>query len=188
MFYDYFQLGWKHIIDWNALDHILFVMVLTASYTIKDWRQVLLLATSFTIGHSVTLALSVSNILTVPLRVIEILIPVTIIVAAIFNLFQTKSVTNKGGRLYVLALFFGLVHGLGFASGLKSLLGPGNKIVLPLLGFNVGLEAGQVVVIAAVLIAGMLAFKVLKANRRDWIVFISGAACSVAFTMVAARW
>src|ERR1700712_4906221 len=133
MFLEYFKLGWHHIIHWVAL---------SAIYTLKDWRQVLVLVTAFTIGHSITLALSVFNLIHVASKQIEFLIPCTIIATAIFNLFQ-KKFTPKGISVnYLLALFFGLIHGMGFANSLKSLLGRSHSIVVPLLGFNIGLEVG----------------------------------------------
>lgn len=187
MFTEYFKLGWHHIIDWQALDHILFVIALAAIYTIKDWRQVLILVTAFTIGHSITLALSAFNLIHVASKQIEFLIPCTIMATAIFNLFQHKF-TPKGIRInYFLALFFGLIHGMGFANGLKSLLGPKQKVLLPLLGFNLGLEAGQIIVVGGILLTSVIAFNLIKINRRDWVVFLSGAAFSVALQMALER-
>jgi len=187
MFKDYFQLGWHHIIDAGALDHILFVVALAAIYTWKEWKQVLVLVTAFTIGHSLTLALSVLNLIHFSSKWIEILIPLTIIATAVSNLFQRKF-TPKTIRInYFLALFFGLVHGMGFANGLKSLLGKTGSIFQPLLGFNLGLEVGQMVVVVAILFVAALALQVVKVNRREWVIFLSGAAISVALQMVLAR-
>ena len=187
MFYQYFQLGWDHIIEWEALDHILFILALCAVYTLKDWKQVLVLVTAFTIGHSVTLALSVLNLVHISSFRIELLIPCTILLTVIFNLFQ-KKFSPKSLRInYFLALFFGLIHGLGFANGLKSMLGPKQTILIPLLGFNLGLEAGQIVVVIFILLAGWIAFNALKINRREWVVFLSGAAFSVSLNMILQR-
>lgn len=187
MFLDYFKLGWHHIIDWGALDHILFVVALAAIYTLKDWKQVLVLVTAFTIGHSATLALSTFNIIHIASRKIEFFIPCTIMATAIFNLFQ-KKFTPKGISInYFLALFFGLIHGMGFANGLKSLLGRGHNIIVPLLGFNVGLEAGQIIVVISLLIISWVALNLIKVNRREWVVFLSGAAFSVALEMALQR-
>ncbi len=187
MFLQYFKLGWHHIIDWGALDHILFVVALAAIYTLKDWKQVLVLVTAFTIGHSITLALSAFNLIHVASRQIEFLIPCTIMATAIFNLFQKKFTPKSISINYFLALFFGLIHGMGFANGLKSLLGRGHSIVVPLLGFNIGLEAGQVIVVVGILIVSWLAFTLFRINRREWVVFLSGAAFSVALEMALQR-
>jgi len=187
MFKDYFQLGWSHIIDAGALDHILFVAALAAIYTLKQWKQVLVLVTAFTVGHSITLALSVLDIIHFSSKWIEVLIPLTIIATAVSNLFQ-KQFTPKTIRInYVLALFFGLIHGMGFANGLKSLLGNSGSILQPLLGFNLGLEAGQIVVVIAILLVAAIALGPLKINRREWVIFLSGAAISVASQMVLER-
>lgn len=187
MFLEYFKLGWHHIINWEALDHILFVVALAAIYILKDWKQVLILVTAFTIGHSATLVLSMFNLVHIASKKIEFLIPCTIIATAIFNLFQ-KKFTPKGISInYFLALFFGLIHGMGFANGLKSLLGRSHNIIFPLLGFNIGLEAGQIVVVIILLIISWLAFNLLKINRKEWVVFLSGAAFSVALEMALQR-
>ncbi len=184
MFTEYFSFGWNHIMSWAATDHILFIVALAAIYTINDSKHVLVLITAFTIGHSITLALSACNWVKIPTRTIELLIPCTIIATAVFNLFQ-KNFTPASFRLnYVLALLFGLVHGLGFANGLKSLMGKTENIVLPLLGFNVGLEAGQIVVVLSILMVCWLFVNRLKVSREKWVVFLSGAACSVAIYII----
>src|SRR5215470_8736353 len=167
----YFSLGWEHIIDKNALDHQLFILSLAAIYLLKDWKQVLVLVTAFTIGHSLTLALSVLNIIRMNSGVVEFLIACTIIVTAISNLFQ-KDFTKKSIRInYFLALFFGLIHGMGFASALRSMLSQGESLFWPLFGFNVGLEVGQIMVVMIVLLIAFLFVQILKVNRRDWVIF-----------------
>ncbi len=184
MFKEFFSFGWHHIISWGATDHILFIVALAAIYTINNIKQVLVLITAFTIGHSITLVLSAFNWVKISTGTIELLIPCTIIATAVFNLFQ-KKITPTSLRLnYVLALLFGLVHGLGFANGLKSMLGKAENIVLPLLGFNLGLEAGQIVVVLSILLVSWLFLNRLKVNREKWIVFLSGAACSVAIHII----
>ena len=148
----YFPWGWKHIISWDALDHQLFIAAISAIYLLKDWRQVLILVTAFTIGHSLTLALSVYDVIRFSSRWVEFLIPCTIIITAISNLFQ-KKFTAKTIRInYFLALFFGLIHGMGFANAIRITLASGQNIGWGLLGFNLGLEAGQIVVVILLLI------------------------------------
>jgi hypothetical protein len=183
----YFQIGWQHIIDKNALDHQLFILSLAAIYLLKDWRQVLVLVTAFTIGHSLTLALSVMNIIRVNSSIVEFLIACTIIITAITNLFQ-KDFTPKSIRInYFLALFFGLIHGMGFANALRSMLSEGESIFWPLFGFNLGLEVGQILVVIIVLLLSFLFVQVFNIKRRDWVIFVSAAAFGLAVKMAIER-
>jgi hypothetical protein len=183
----YFSLGWEHIVSWGALDHQLFILALAAIYLLKDWRQVLVLVTAFTIGHSLTLALTVLNIIRFPSVWVEFLIPCTIIVTAITNLFQ-KSFTPRSIRInYFLALFFGLIHGMGFANKLRYILAEDQSIGWSLFGFNVGLEAGQIIVVIIVLALSYLFVQVVKVNRREWVIFASAAAFGVAMQMALQR-
>jgi HupE/UreJ protein len=183
----YFQIGWQHIIDKNALDHQLFILSLAAIYLLKDWRQVLVLVTAFTIGHSLTLALSVMNIIRLNSSIVEFLIACTIIITAITNLFQ-KDFTPKSIRInYFLALFFGLIHGMGFANALRSMLSEGESIFWPLFGFNLGLEVGQILVVMIVLLLSFLFVQVLNIKRRDWVIFVSAAAFGLAVKMAIER-
>jgi len=183
----YFGLGWDHIMSPDALDHILFVWVLTAIYLLRNWRQVLVLVTAFTVGHSITLALSTLNLLTVPGEWIEFLIPCTIVFTALSNVF-IRDYTPRMLRLnYVLALFFGLVHGLGFANTLRFLLVKGQSLGWSLFGFNLGLEAGQLVVVAVILLLSWLLVERLKAPRREWVLFVSAAVFGLALKMALER-
>lgn len=184
----YFKIGWHHIISRDALDHQLFILALAAIYLIKDWRQVLVLVTAFTIGHSITLFLSVKEIVTINSRWVEFLIPCTIIATAVSNLFQ-KKFTPKTIRInYFLALFFGLIHGLGFANTIRVALASDQSLGWGLFGFNVGLEAGQVAVVTIILAASFVVVDLLKANRREWVLFVSGGAFINALVMAITRW
>ncbi len=183
----YFNLGWEHIISRDALDHQLFIMALAAIYLLKDWRQVLVLVTAFTIGHSLTLALTIFNVIHFPSNWIEFLIPCTIVITAISNLFQ-KNFTPKSIRInYFLALFFGLIHGMGFANKLRVILAEDQSIGWSLFGFNVGLEAGQIIVVMIVLLISFLFVELLKVNRMEWVIFASAAAFSIALKMAIER-
>ncbi|MFN2457113.1 MAG: HupE/UreJ family protein [Chitinophagaceae bacterium] len=183
----YFKIGWEHIMSIDALDHILFVFVLAAIYTIRDWKQVLILVTAFTIGHSVTLALSSLKIIEVETWLVEFLIPCTIVITAITNFFQ-KKFTSKAIRFnYFLALFFGLIHGLGFANTLRFMLAHDQNFGWALFGFNVGLEAGQIVVVFIILLLAHLFINILKIQRREWVLFISAAIFSLALKMALER-
>jgi hypothetical protein len=183
----YFSLGWEHIISWDALDHQLFILALAAIYLLKDWRQVLVLVTAFTIGHSLTLALTVLNIIHFPSIWIEFLIPCTIVVTAITNLFQ-KNFTPRSIRInYFLALFFGLIHGMGFANKLRYILAEDQSIGWSLFGFNVGLEVGQIAVVMVALVLSYLFVQLLNVNRREWVIFTSAAAFGIATQMALQR-
>jgi hypothetical protein len=152
----YMQLGFRHIVNPTALDHILFLLALAAVYRWKDWRDSLWVITAFTVGHSVTLVLAASGALVLPIRWIEFLIPITIVLTAGANIFtHARHDPNQPTRWRALfAGLFGLVHGAGFAEYLQSLFM--DHIVVPLLGFNIGIELGQLIVLsgAAVLLAG----------------------------------
>jgi hypothetical protein len=179
-------MGWQHIIAWDGYDHILFIMALSAIYLLHDWRKVLVLVTAFTIGHSITLALSILNVVYVPGRFIELLIPVTIWITALFNLFKQE----QSGRVqlnYLFALFFGLIHGMGFSAYLKSLLGAQENIWKPLLAFNLGLELGQVMVVLGVLLLAGIFVNVTGVKRRNWNIFLSAAIFGIAVLITIER-
>src|SRR3978361_783092 len=171
----YFTLGRQHIADIHGLDHILFVTALCIRYLFTDWKKLLILITAFTIGHSITLALSVLNIIHFSTKWIEFLIPVTIIITVVSNLFVKKfTFKSKYPFIYFLAIFFGLIHGLGFSNYLKSLLGSGESVAGKLLAFNLGLEIGQLLILLAVLLLTFVCINILKINRREYILFLSG--------------
>ena len=169
----YFKEGWHHIISFNALDHQLFILALSAIYILKDWKSVLVLVTAFTIGHSVTLALSVFDVIRANDKWVEFLIPITIIITSIFNFF-VKDFNKKGLQLnYFFALFFGFIHGLGFANSIRFMLAKGQDIGIGLLGFNLGLEAGQIVCITMILFLAYFTINVVGIKRKCWINILS---------------
>lgn len=183
----YFGMGWEHILNWEALDHLLFIMALATIYLLKDWKQVLILVTAFTIGHSLTLVLSVLDIIRFSSRWVEFLIPCTIIITAVSNLFQ-KKFTAKSIRInYFLALFFGLIHGMGFANAIRFMLAKDQSLGWGLFGFNVGLEAGQIIVVTIILLLGWSIVTLFRINRRDWVLFISAGIFSLALKMALER-
>lgn len=183
----YFGIGWEHIMSLSALDHLLFIAALAAIYLINDWKQVLILVTAFTIGHSLTLALSVYKIITVQDKWVEFLIPCTIVITAISNLFQ-KNFTPKSIRInYFLALFFGLIHGLGFANTIRFMLADDQNLGVGLFGFNVGLELGQIAVVSVLLLLAYIITKFLKIARRDWVIFLSAGVFSLALKIALER-
>ena len=163
----YFDLGWHHIIAKDAFDHLLFILVLSAVYFIGDWKKVLVLVTAFTLGHSLTLILSIVDIVRVNANLVEFLIPCTIIVTALFNLWKNAFGSTSLQINYFLAFFFGLIHGLGFANSIRFMMAGDESLGVDLLGFNLGLEAGQILVVACILIISFII--VNKAGlKRDW--------------------
>ncbi|MFD1468721.1 HupE/UreJ family protein [Hymenobacter caeli] len=188
-FVTYLHLGFLHICSPRATDHLTFLLALCAPYVLADWRRVLALVTSFTVGHSLTLALATLGVVAFPPTVIEALIPVTIMAAAVFNLARAGRADQPRRRVpepvlwaapNALAAMFGLIHGLGFSNYLRALLGQHSKPVLELLAFNVGVELGQVLVVAAILLLGALLLRGFGVGRRDWVLAVSGAALGVA--------
>ena len=183
----YLREGFFHITDWKGYDHILFVMALCLPYGIKDWRQVLILITAFTIGHSITLALSVFNQVLISSKWIEFLIPVTILLTALENLQRKKTEHQHTKWHYIIAMIFGLIHGMGFSNYLKSMLGKSETIISELLAFNIGLEIGQLLIVLVVLLLFFIFVQVLKIQRREWIVFLSGSIFGLSLLMAIQR-
>lgn len=184
----YFDLGWHHIIAWDALDHLLFVTALSAIYLIGNWKQVLVLVTAFTIGHSLTLALSVYDLVKVNSRWVEFLIPCTILATGFFNFFQKDFLPRSLRLNYFLALFFGLIHGLGFANAIRFMLAKDQHIGWSLFGFNIGLEAGQIVVVTGILLLSYLMVDRLGLKRKWWVWSLSALAIFIGAKMAIERW
>jgi hypothetical protein len=182
----YFGLGKDHILDANGYDHILFVVALCILYSITEWKRVLILVTAFTVGHSITLALATLDIIKVRSDLIEFLIPVTILITAVSNIFKKGEVqSGRGLQLnYAYAVFFGLIHGMGFSTYLKSILGRDENIFTQLLAFNLGLELGQIIIVAFFLVIGFILVDVFGVNRRDWKLVISSAVAGIALILI----
>ncbi len=184
----YFKEGWQHIISLNALDHQLFIIALTCIYLLKNWKQVLILVTAFTIGHSITLALSIYNIIQANEKWVEFLIPCTIIITAISNFLKKDYDNIKSLQLnYFLALFFGLIHGLGFANSIRFMMAKDQTIGWSLLGFNVGLEAGQVLIVIMILVASFLVVNKARVKRKWWIYSLSALALLISLKFAIER-
>jgi len=184
----YLKFGWEHIINKNALDHIFFITVIAAIYLLQDWRQVLVLVTAFTIGHAITLILSVKNIVNVNQSLVQFLIPCTIVFTALSNLFL-KTFTAKSIRVnYFLALIFGLIHGLSFAQNLKWILAGDQSFTIAWLGFSVGLELGQILIVLMILLIAQIVVGFIKLQRHYWVIIISAVVLSLAMQMAIERW
>jgi hypothetical protein len=183
----YFGLGYDHIVDIMGYDHILFIISLAAIYLLKDWKKVLVLVTAFTIGHSITLALSTLNVVIIQPAYIEFLIPVTIFITAVANLFKSERGLKSIQKIqlnYIFALLFGLIHGLGFSNYLKALLGKSNNIVTELLAFNLGLEIGQIVIVLSFLLISFIFIDLFGVKRRDWVLIISSIIIGLSLTLM----
>jgi len=185
----YLKLGIQHILDLQGYDHILFIAAMTAVYSLKEWKHVIVLATAFTIGHSTTLALATLQIVDVPTRLIEFLIALTIFITGIANSFKVKDDFSKRLQIYkyLTAMFFGLIHGLGFSNYLRYLLGGEISIIKPLFAFNIGLEFGQIVIISVVLVLNFLLVKKASVKQREWNLVISGMAIGISLMLMIDR-
>ncbi|MGI4874680.1 MAG: HupE/UreJ family protein [Janthinobacterium lividum] len=190
VFTTYLQLGFLHICSWQATDHLTFLLALCAPYVLADWRRVVALVTSFTLGHSLTLALATVGVVEVPGSLIEALIPVTILLTALVDMRQAGPAQARPSRLRprplvwaapnALAAAFGLIHGLGFSAYLRALLGTQHQPLAELLSFNLGVELGQLLIVSAILLLGAVVLRGFGVARRDWVLVTSGAALGVA--------
>ena len=186
-FWIYFQIGLKHVLDIHAYDHVLFLIALAVPFSFKDWKRVLLLVTLFTIGHTMALILSVFEIVVVKANVVELLIPITILITALFNLFTAGKSSKKESInvVFFITLFFGIIHGLGFSNYFKSILGgDAASKVLPLSEFALGIEVAQVVVVFMVLILSYIVQSVFRFSKRDWILVMSALIIGVVVPMI----
>ena len=187
MFGTYLELGFDHISDLNGYDHILFIVALCAAYSIAQWRQLIILVTAFTIGHCITLALAGLSVVRAPELLIEVLIPVTIMLTAIQNLLSKNTTARSWRTMYLVPILFGLIHGLGFSNYFRSLFNPGDNIVLELLAFNLGVELGQLGIVALFLLITYVVVKLLKVPERTWRMIVSIIAIVLSAVMLLER-
>lgn len=185
----YLPLGFQHIVDIRGYDHILFIIALCAIYRLKDWKKVAFLVTAFTIGHSITLALATLNVITYNTKLIELLIPITIVLTCLINFFHKSSqytyqTESSSFFRYPVAMIFGLIHGMGFSNYLKSLLGKEQIIWQPLFSFNLGLELGQLVIVGIILIISSLLLDILRIKKHNWNLILSGIVMGIALTLI----
>lgn len=180
------EYGINHVLDINAYDHVLFLIGLTAPYAFKDWKRVLLLVSMFTLGHTLSLILASYNIVSVDAGLVEFLIPITILVVAAYNVFTAGKAAQKEkvGVLFLTTLFFGLIHGLGFAREFRMLLGDSdNKLVL-LLEFALGIELAQIIIVFVVLFLAYIFQTIFRFSRRDWVMVISSIIIGLVIPML----
>lgn len=180
------EYGINHVLDINAYDHVLFLIVLTIPYVFKDWKRVLLLVSMFTLGHTLSLVLAAYNVVSVNGQLVEFLIPITILVVALFNVFTAGKGAQKEkvGVLFLSTLSFGLIHGLGFAREFKILLGDTDSKLLLLLEFALGIELSQVIIVFIVLFLGYLVQTIFRFSKRDWIMVVSAIVVGLVIPMI----
>ncbi len=182
----YLRLGLTHVADLQAYDHILFIAALCAGYGLREWKRLFWLATAFTVGHSVTLALATLDLIVVDVSLIELLIPVTIIITSLVNIAAppTRKKDRSEWGKYAMALGFGLIHGMGFSTFLRAILGGEEGIVWPLFSFNVGLEIGQLIIVAVLVALFSVSINWLRMKKRSWVLVLSGATLGIAVTLI----
>ncbi len=186
-FWLYFNIGLKHVLDIDGYDHVLFLIALSVPYAFKDWKRVLILVSLFTLGHTLALILSVFEVVIIKASLVEFLIPITILITALFHLFTAGKSGKKESITFVafVTLFFGIIHGLGFSNYFKSIL-PGSSTdkLIPLLEFALGIEAAQIVVVLIVLLLSYIVQTFFRFSKRDWTLVMSAFVVGVVLPMI----
>jgi hypothetical protein len=186
-FWLYFNIGLKHVLDIDGYDHVLFLIALTVPYAFKDWKRVLILVSLFTLGHTLALLLSVFEVVIIKASLVEFLIPITILITALFHLFTAGKSGKKESITFVafVTLFFGIIHGLGFSNYFKSIL-PGEKVdkLVPLLEFALGIEVAQIIVVLIVLLLSYIVQTFFRFSKRDWTLVMSSFVIGVVLPMI----
>ncbi len=186
-FWIYFEIGLRHVLDIKAYDHVLFLVALTVPYAFKDWKKVLLLVSLFTVGHTLALFLSVFGWVVIKVNLVEFLIPITILITAVFHLFTAgKSAKNESITVIAfITLFFGIIHGLGFSNYFNTLLpGSSSDKLVPLLEFALGIETAQIIVVLIVLILSYIVQTFFRFSRRDWTLVMASFVIGVVLPMI----
>ncbi|OED43953.1 HupE / UreJ protein, partial [Flavobacteriaceae bacterium (ex Bugula neritina AB1)] len=181
-----FKEGFFHVLDWQAYDHVLFFIVLVIAYAFDDWKRILLLVSLFTLGHTISLFLAVYKVISVNSKLIEFLIPVTILATALFNVLTAKNTTkqSKLGILYITTAFFGLIHGLGFSGYFRMISSIGESKALAILEFALGIEVSQIIVVLIVLIISFVAQTIFRFSKRDWVLVVSSIVLGMVIPMI----
>tara|TARA_B110000483_G_scaffold219604_1_gene273937 strand:+ start:2321 stop:2917 length:597 start_codon:yes stop_codon:yes gene_type:complete len=185
-FLKFLELGLYHIVSFSSYDHILFLVVLTTPYVFKDWKRLLLLVSFFTLGHSLSLLLGVYDIIKLKVNVVEWLIPFTIIIMAFYNVFTSGKISKQSNPVIIvcLVLFFGLIHGLGFANTFISVVRSDQSTLLSIIEFALGLELGQFIIVFCVLFFGFLGQTIFRFSIRDWVIVLSAIVIGLILPLV----
>jgi len=184
----YFKQGLFHVLDFSAYDHILFLIVLAVVFSFKEWRRTLLLITFFTIGHSITLALAAYKVVSFNVDIIEFLIPITIFITGVINVIFVGKINQKNVINLIFALFFGLIHGLGFSNYFRGMIGKSEEKMMPLLEFALGIEAAQIIIVLGILIIGSILQSLFRVTKRDWILVTSSIVIGFSIQMILERY
>lgn len=186
-FWIFFKVGLHHVLDIHGYDHLLFLIALSAPYTSRDWKRILILVSFFTLGHSISMLLSVFNIISVKIIWIELLIPCTILIAALFNLVVAGKSSKVGAISFTAGttIFFGIIHGLGFSNYFNSILpGKPTEKLIPLFEFAIGIESAQIITIIFVLILAFVAQTLFRYNKRDFTLIMSSFVIGVVIPLL----
>jgi hypothetical protein len=183
----YFNLGLQHVLDWQAYDHLLFLIVLTITFSFKEWKNVVWLVTAFTIGHTFSLILSAYDIIYVKMKVVEFLIPVTIFITAAYNILSERRKTKNIIFTSIIAIGFGLIHGFGFSSYFKIMVDDVEEKLEPLIEFAIGIEFAQLLIVLAILIINYIGLNIFKRRKQDWILVISSIIIGIIIPMLLER-
>ena len=184
----YVKMGLNHVLDFTAYDHILFLIVLAVVFSFQQFKKVLWLITLFTIGHTLTLALSAYGVLKVDVKIVEFLIPVTIFITGVVNVFNLgKTSSSKDNINLIFALFFGLIHGLGFSNYFRMMIGREEDKLMPLIEFALGIEISQVIIVLGILIIGSLMQSFFRVSKRDWVLVTSSIVIGFVIPMMIER-
>ncbi|MDY8136878.1 HupE/UreJ family protein [Aquimarina sp. 2201CG5-10] len=186
LFWTNAELGFDHVLDWQAYDHILFLIVLIAAYNFDNWKRIILLVTLFTIGHTISLVLGAYKLLPISGSTAEFLIPITILIAALFNIFTANKVSSHGRYriLYGTTLLFGLIHGVGFSNYFNIISGNLGSKIFQLTGFVIGIEIAQIIIVIIVLLLGFIGQTFLRFSKRDWILVVSSIVIGMVIPMI----
>ena len=183
----YVKMGLNHVLDFTAYDHILFLVVLAVVFSFYQFKKVLWLITLFTIGHTLTLALSAYGVIKVDVSIVEFLIPLTIFITGVVNLYNLRKTTSKDNINLIFALFFGLIHGLGFSNYFRMMIGREEDKLMPLIEFAIGIEISQIIIVLGILIIGSLLQSFFKVTKRDWVMVTSSIVIGFVIPMMIER-
>ena len=183
----YLKMGLNHVLDFSAYDHILFLIALAVIFSFDQLKKILWLITLFTVGHSITLALSAYGVLKVDVKIVEFLIPVTIFITGVVNILNLGKSSSKGGINLIFALFFGLIHGLGFSNYFRMMIGREEDKLMPLIEFALGIELSQVIIVLGILTVGAILQSFFKVTKRDWVLVTSAIVIGFVIPMMIER-
>lgn len=185
-FWFYFKLGFDHVFNFNAYDHLLFFVALIVPYTFAHWKRAFWLVTLFAIGHTVSLLLATYGVVRINSSLVECLIPITIFITALFHVFTAgrKNYKETFGLHFFATLFFGMIHGLGFSTYFRQIVESSTNKFVPLLEFALGIEAAQLIVVFIVLVVAFILQTIFRFNKRDWVLVVASIVIGVVIPML----